>query len=57
MYLVSPEFVKEDNLTRLSKNYLIQFCYTEYPGKNPDYIIYVIYRSIMENKRKIKKSN
>jgi len=40
MYLVSPEFVKEDNLTRLSENYLIQFWLTEYPGKNPDYIIY-----------------
>ena len=39
-YLIAPKFIKEDNLTRLSENILIKFCYTEYPGEDTDHIIY-----------------
>ena len=39
-YLIAPEFIKEDNLTRVAENYLIKFCYTKYPGKDTDHIIY-----------------
>ena len=39
-YLLAPEFIKEDNLIRLSANRLIKFCYTKYPGKDVDHIIY-----------------
>ena len=39
-YLIAPEFVKENNMTRVSVNKLIKFCYTEYPGKDTDHIIY-----------------
>ena len=39
-YLIAPEFIEEDNLVRLAENYLIEFCYTEYPGKDTKHIIY-----------------
>jgi magnesium-transporting ATPase (P-type) len=39
-YLLAPEFIKEDNLTRVAENKIIKFCYNEYPGKDTDYIIY-----------------
>ena len=39
-YLLAPEFIKEDNLIRLSANRLIKFCYAKYPGKDVDHIIY-----------------
>ena len=39
-YLIAPEFIKEDNLTRVSENILINYCYTEYPGKDVNHIIY-----------------
>ena len=39
-YLIAPEFIKEDNLVRSAENQIIQFCYTKYPGKDTDHIIY-----------------
>ena len=39
-YLLAPEFIKENNLTRKAENILINFCYTEYPGKDVEHIIY-----------------
>ena len=39
-YLLAPEFIKEDNLIRAAANRLINFCYTKYPGKDVDHIIY-----------------
>ena len=39
-YLIAPEFIKENNLTRKAENILINFCYTEYPGKDVEHIIY-----------------
>ena len=39
-YLLAPEFIEENNMTRVSVNKLIKFCYTEYPGKDTDHIIY-----------------
>ena len=39
-YLIAPEFIKEDNLVRSAENKIIQFCYTKYPGKDTDHIIY-----------------
>ena len=39
LYNYAPQFIKEDNYKRISENYLIQFCYENYPGKNPLYII------------------
>ena len=40
MYLIAPEFIKEDDLMRAAENRLIKFCYTDYPGKDTDHIIY-----------------
>jgi Ca2+ transporting ATPase len=40
LYLLAPEFIKEQNLLRLAENKIIKYCYSEYPGKNTDYIIY-----------------
>jgi magnesium-transporting ATPase (P-type) len=40
LYLLAPEFVKEENLTRLAENNLINYCYTEFPGKDINHIIY-----------------
>ena len=39
LYQYAPNFIKEDNLVRQAENRIIEFCYEEYPGKNPDYII------------------
>ena len=40
LYRYAPQFIKEDNLVRLAENRIIKFCYEEYPGKAPEYIIY-----------------
>ena len=40
LYLIAPEFIKEQNIVRLTENKLIKFCYSEYPGKDVDHIIY-----------------
>ena len=40
LYLLAPEFVKEQNLVRLAENKIIKYCYTEYPGKDVDHILY-----------------
>ena len=40
LYQYGPKFIKEDNLIRLAENRIIKFCYEEYPGKSPEYIIY-----------------
>ena len=40
LYLVGPEFIKEKNLQRIAENRLISYCYSEYPGKDVNHIIY-----------------
>jgi magnesium-transporting ATPase (P-type) len=40
LYLIAPEFIKEDNLARIAENRIIQYCYTSYPGNDIEYIIY-----------------
>ena len=40
LYLAAPEFIKEQNLIRLAENKIIKYCYSEYPGKDIDHIIY-----------------
>ena len=40
LYLYAPEFIKEQNLTRLAENRIIKYCFSEYPGKDIDHIIY-----------------
>ena len=41
LYLMAPEFIKEDNLVRKAENYIIAYCYGKMPGGNePEYIIY-----------------
>jgi magnesium-transporting ATPase (P-type) len=41
LYLIAPEFIKEDDLVRRAENYVIKYCYGEMPGGNkPEYIIY-----------------
>ena len=40
LYLIAPEFIKEQNIIRLTENKLIKYCYSEYPGKDVDHIIY-----------------
>jgi len=42
MFLIAPEFMKEQDVVRLTENYIILDCYGELPGgkTNPDYIIY-----------------
>ena len=40
LYLIAPEFVKEQNIVRLTENKIISNCYTEYPGRDIEYIIY-----------------
>jgi magnesium-transporting ATPase (P-type) len=40
LYLYGPEFIKEQNLVRLAENKIIKYCYSEYPGKDVNYIIY-----------------
>ena len=40
LYLIAPEFVKEQNTVRLAENRLLNYCYNEFPGKDVDHIIY-----------------
>ncbi len=41
LYLIAPEFVKEQDLERLAENRIINYCYGEMPGKgDKNYIIY-----------------
>ena len=40
LYLIAPEFIKEDNLARIAENRIIQYCYTSYPGNDIEHIIY-----------------
>jgi hypothetical protein len=40
LYLYAPEFIKEQDLTRLAENRIIKYCFSEYPGKDIDHIIY-----------------
>ena len=40
LYLFAPEFIKEDNLVRISENKIIDHCYSAYPGKDINHIIY-----------------
>ena len=40
LYLMAPEFVKEQNTVRLAENRLLNYCYNEFPGKDVDHIIY-----------------
>ena len=41
LYLIAPDFIKEDDLVRRAENYVINYCYGKMPGGNdPDYIIY-----------------
>ena len=40
LYRYAPKFIKEDNLVRLAENRIIKFCYEEYPGEDPEHIIY-----------------
>ena len=40
-YLHAPKFIKENNLKRLSENYILNACYDSMPGgTDPNYIIY-----------------
>ena len=40
IYLYGPEFIKEENIVRLAENKIINYCYSEYPGKDINHIIY-----------------
>ena len=40
LYLYAPEFIKEQNLTRLAENRIINYCYSKFPGKDINHIIY-----------------
>ena len=40
LYFLAPEFVKEDNLVRLAENKVLNFCYSEFPGKDVNHIVY-----------------
>ena len=45
LYLYAPEFIKEQDLIRIAENrilgfILIKYCFSEYPGKDIDHIIY-----------------
>ena len=40
LYLIAPEFIKEQNTVRLAENRLLNYCYNEFPGKDVDHIIY-----------------
>ena len=40
LYLYAPHFIKEGNLVRLAENRIIMFCYTKYPGKDINNIIF-----------------
>ena len=40
LYLIAPEFIKEQNLVRLTENKLLYYCYSKFPGKDIEHIIY-----------------
>jgi magnesium-transporting ATPase (P-type) len=40
LYLYAPEIVKEQDLIRLAENRVLKFCYSKFPGKNENYIVY-----------------
>ena len=40
LYLYAPEFIKEENIVRLAENKIINYCYSKYPGKDTEHIIY-----------------
>ena len=40
LYFLAPEFVKEENLVRVAENKVLNFCYSEFPGKDVDHIVY-----------------
>ena len=40
LYFLAPEFVKEQNLVRLAENRILNFCYSDYPGKDVNHIVY-----------------
>ena len=41
LYLIAPNFVKEDDLERLAENKIINYCYGNMPGNSdPSYIIF-----------------
>ena len=39
LYLLAPKFIKENNLIRLAESKIIEYCYEQFPGKSPEYII------------------
>jgi magnesium-transporting ATPase (P-type) len=40
LYLYAPKIIKEQNFIRLAENRIIKFCYSKFPGKDENYIIY-----------------
>jgi uncharacterized membrane protein len=40
LYLYAPEFIKEQNLLRLAENRVLKYCYTKFPGKDINHIVY-----------------
>ena len=40
LYLYAPEIVKEQDFIRLAENRLLKFCYSKFPGKDENYIVY-----------------
>ena len=40
LYLYAPYFIEEDDVVRLAENRIIERCYTKFPGKNANYIIF-----------------
>ena len=39
-YLFAPEFIKGKNIVRLAENNIINYCYSEFPGKDVNHIVY-----------------
>ena len=39
LYLLAPNFIKEDNLERELKNEIIEYCYNSFPGKSTKFIV------------------
>ena len=40
LYLLAPEFIKEQNLMRVAENRIVKYCFMQYPGKDVNHIIY-----------------
>ena len=40
LYLYAPEIIKEQDLLRLAENRVLKYCYTKFPGKDVDHIVY-----------------